>query len=184
MTTLGKKISDARKAKGLTQEALSEMLKVNLRTVQRIENSETMPRGSTLNHIGEALGLKPAELQIQDEGQKKPWSELLVGHLFLVPLNIVLMIVPGYLCLHLDANTNSRVGALLLGFFIPWFLVSKTQQTAAVERLVKYGAGYMAYLLIALVQIGFIRSIGTFLLPVLLISLAVLYYGDRVMRDA
>lgn len=70
MTTLGMKIGGARKAKGLTQEALAEMLRLNLRTVQRIENSETMPRGSTLNLIGEALGLKPAELQIQDVMQK------------------------------------------------------------------------------------------------------------------
>ncbi len=179
MTTLGMKIGGARKAKGLTQEALAEMLRLNLRTVQRIENSETMPRVITLNLMSEALGLTPGELQIKDEAQKKPWHELLAGYLFLIPLNIVLMIVPGYLCLHLDATTNSRVGAVLLGFFIPWFVVSKTRQTAATLRLLKYGAGYMAYIVIALIQIGFIRSIGTFLLPVLLLSLAVLYYGDR-----
>lgn len=43
MNLLAKKISEHRKIKGLTQEELAEQAKVNLRTIQRIENSESEP---------------------------------------------------------------------------------------------------------------------------------------------
>ena len=36
MTIIGKKIIDARKVKGLTQEELADLSKINLRTIQRI----------------------------------------------------------------------------------------------------------------------------------------------------
>lgn len=60
---IGKKISEALKSKGLTQEGLAEKLKVNLRTIQRIERSESIPRGSTLNLICDALEIKPDDLK-------------------------------------------------------------------------------------------------------------------------
>ena len=57
MSIIGKKISETRKSKGLTQEELAELSKVNLRTIQRIENNESEPRGKTLflsvQHPGE-----------------------------------------------------------------------------------------------------------------------------------
>ena len=45
MNEIGKKIRDVRKKKGLSQEELAESAKVNLRTIQRIENNESEPRG-------------------------------------------------------------------------------------------------------------------------------------------
>lgn len=61
MSIVGEKISEARKAKGLTQEEVAELSKVNLRTIQRIENNESVPRGKTLNLICEVL-----EIDIED----------------------------------------------------------------------------------------------------------------------
>lgn len=43
MNAIGKKISDTRKSKGFTQEELAELSKVNLRTIQRIENNKNEP---------------------------------------------------------------------------------------------------------------------------------------------
>ena len=51
MNKIGEKIKEARKKKGLSQEDLAESAKVNLRTIQRIENNENEPRGKTLNLI-------------------------------------------------------------------------------------------------------------------------------------
>lgn len=51
MNEIGKKIRELRKKKGLSQEELAESAKVNLRTIQRIENDESEPRGKTLNLI-------------------------------------------------------------------------------------------------------------------------------------
>jgi transcriptional regulator with XRE-family HTH domain len=48
METIGAKILEIRKRKGLTQEELSDLAKINLRTLQRIEKGETGLRGNTL----------------------------------------------------------------------------------------------------------------------------------------
>ncbi len=51
MENIGKKIVELRKSKGYTQEELAEKAKVNLRTIQRIENDENKPSGNTLKLI-------------------------------------------------------------------------------------------------------------------------------------
>jgi transcriptional regulator with XRE-family HTH domain len=52
---LGKKIVELRKAKGLTQEELVETCNLSVRTLQRIEAGEVMPRSYTLKVIFSAL---------------------------------------------------------------------------------------------------------------------------------
>lgn len=53
---LGKKITEFRNECGLTQEQLAEKANINIRTIQRIEAGEVMPRLSTLKIIMESLG--------------------------------------------------------------------------------------------------------------------------------
>ena len=55
---LGKKISELRKAKGLTQEELVEKCNLSVRTLIRIENGEVMPRSFTIKTIFSALDYK------------------------------------------------------------------------------------------------------------------------------
>ncbi|MFI5138550.1 MAG: DUF4870 domain-containing protein [Sphingobacteriales bacterium] len=62
MNEIGGKVKDLRKKKGLSQEELAELASVNLRTIQRIENNESEPRGHTLNQICKALGVKAEEI--------------------------------------------------------------------------------------------------------------------------
>lgn len=52
---LGKKISELRKAKGLTQEELVEKCNISVRTIQRIEAGEVTPRIYTVKTIMGAL---------------------------------------------------------------------------------------------------------------------------------
>lgn len=52
---LGKKISNLRKERGLTQEELIEKCNISIRTIQRIEAGEVTPRSYTLKAIFEAL---------------------------------------------------------------------------------------------------------------------------------
>ena len=52
---LGKKISELRKAKGLTQEELVEKCNISVRTIQRIETGEVTPRMYTIKTILAAL---------------------------------------------------------------------------------------------------------------------------------
>jgi len=70
MNIIGKKISETRKSKGLTQEELAELSKVNLRTIQRIENNESEPRGKTLILICEVL-----DIDIEDLINRKKQTE-------------------------------------------------------------------------------------------------------------
>jgi transcriptional regulator with XRE-family HTH domain len=52
---LGKKIAELRKVKGLTQEELVEKCNISVRTLQRIESGEVMPRSYTVKTIFAAL---------------------------------------------------------------------------------------------------------------------------------
>ncbi len=52
---LGKKISELRLAKGLTQTELAEKCNISLRTIQRIESTEVTPRSYTLKIIFKVL---------------------------------------------------------------------------------------------------------------------------------
>ena len=54
---LGKRISELRKEKGLTQEELVEQCNINVRTIQRIESGEVNPRSYTVKIILNVLGV-------------------------------------------------------------------------------------------------------------------------------
>lgn len=71
---LGKKISELRKAKGLTQEELVEKCNLNVRTIQRIEAGEVTPRSFTVKALFEALDYqwKEAKSGFEDEEKKTP----------------------------------------------------------------------------------------------------------------
>ncbi len=71
---LGKKIADLRKAKGLTQEELVEKCNLNVRTLQRIESGEAIPRTYTLKLIFEALEYSFDKSQ-DDKGLMQKWLE-------------------------------------------------------------------------------------------------------------
>lgn len=71
---LGKKISELRKAKGLTQEELVEKCNLNVRTIQRIEAGEVTPRSYTVKALFDALDYKWEEIKsgFSEENQKVP----------------------------------------------------------------------------------------------------------------
>ncbi|MFW5707820.1 MAG: helix-turn-helix domain-containing protein [Bacteroidota bacterium] len=52
---LGRKISELRLAKGLTQSELAEKCNVSLRTIQRIESADVIPRSTTVKMIFASL---------------------------------------------------------------------------------------------------------------------------------
>jgi uncharacterized Tic20 family protein len=61
-TAIAKKIIHFRKLRGITQEALSEVTGLNVRTIQRIESGEVDPRLYTLKSIADALDVNLEEL--------------------------------------------------------------------------------------------------------------------------
>ncbi|SEA22661.1 helix-turn-helix domain-containing protein [Bizionia paragorgiae] len=79
MNELGKKIKEARKKKGFSQEELADLATINLRTLQRIENNQNEPRGKTLHLICEALQINAED--ILDYGKQSDNSYLVLFHL-------------------------------------------------------------------------------------------------------
>ncbi|WP_127845503.1 helix-turn-helix domain-containing protein [Psychroflexus aestuariivivens] len=184
MSWIGKKISETRKIKGFTQEELAEQAKINLRTIQRIENSESEPRGKTLKLICEVLGIDSKELILTDNSiRKKNIGTILVNGIFLLTLNLVLMGIIGFLTLDSEANINSVFGGFLLSIFLPFFIVILTEKMSGIERMLKFGFGYIIYFILVMAKQGFSTGFITGLFLCLLISLSVLYFGNEVIKN-
>ncbi len=183
MNLIAKRISETRKLKGLTQEELAEQSQVNLRTIQRMENCKSEPRGKTLKLICDALQIDAEELF--GSGKKRKAVKIgttIVNGLFLIALNLVLMGIIGFLTLDSEANINSRFGVFLISIFLPFFIVTLTRKMSGMERMLKFGFGYFAYFISAMFIIGFPHGFVTGLFPCLLISVAVLYFGHGLIR--
>lgn len=59
---LAKRVKELRNRRGLSQELLAENSGLGIRTIQRIENGETEPRGDTLRRLALALDASPDEI--------------------------------------------------------------------------------------------------------------------------
>lgn len=59
---LAQRIKELRNRKGFSQEELSEKTGLSLRTVQRIENGETEPRGDSLKRLAMVFDVSPDEI--------------------------------------------------------------------------------------------------------------------------
>lgn len=79
---LATKAKSLRNRKGFSQEQLAEESKLSLRTIQRIEKGETIPRGDTLVKLAQTLDVTPDDLleweSVEDKGylQLLNWSSL------------------------------------------------------------------------------------------------------------
>ena len=114
--------------------------------------------------------------------QKKSVWTAIVNIFFLLVLNLILMSIIGYLTLDSEANLNSRIGAFLASIFIPIFIVSKTKKMNDLERMIKFGFGFVVYIILVLVMVGFPHGFLTGILPCLVLALAVLFYGKELFR--
>lgn len=68
---LGTKLAELRKAKGLTQEELVAKCNINVRTLQRIEAGEVIPRSYTLQSILSVLEVDYSEFLEQLDSKNK-----------------------------------------------------------------------------------------------------------------
>ncbi|WP_276373757.1 helix-turn-helix transcriptional regulator [Chryseolinea sp. H1M3-3] len=74
---LGRKITELRKAKGLTQEDLVEKCNISVRTIQRIEAGEVVPRSYTVKTILTALDYDLDQISFDDNTSAKSGSNWL-----------------------------------------------------------------------------------------------------------
>jgi hypothetical protein len=151
---------------------------MNLRTIQRIENGENFPRSNSLRLICDVLHLDVESFTLEQNGRvQDSIINKVFNIIFLVALNIALMAIMGYLLLDTNANWNTRLAALLLGFFIPAFIVHYTRSMSGLERMLKFGSGFILYILSAMILTGIPHSFMSGIVPILTLAVAVLYYG-------
>lgn len=181
MKNIGKRITEERKIKGLTQEELAEKAKLNLRTIQRIENNENEPRDKTLQLVFEALEIDQSTLSVEPSKWERIVKLILSGF-FLVLFNLFLISIIGYFTLDSHATENSRIAGFLVSFLIPIFIVIKTPKIDGAMRTLKFGFGYLYYAISSIFIIGLPKSFVSCLLPCLVISLAVLYFGNEILK--
>lgn len=121
--SLHQKITEARKNKGLTQEELADRAGVTVRTIQRIESGDTVPRNFTLKAIAQSLDL-PFEELIAANGNAlspddKTDTESDIHFLKLLNLSSFTYLVIPY-----------------VHFLIPSWLLKKRKETSPVVRTI------------------------------------------------
>lgn len=123
MNELGNKIRELRKKKGLSQEELAELAGINLRTIQRIENNESEPRGNTLHLICKALNINAEELL--DYGKQTDDGFLILMHLsvlsgFVIPIGNIIIPMILWLTKKDKIEGLNEAGSNLVNFQINW----------------------------------------------------------------
>ncbi len=169
---LGHKIQNWRKAKGLTQEELVEKCNLNVRTLQRIEAGEVLPRSYTVKTILEVLNVDFSELNLKESEQNR-FSGLLDNKRSYLKWGAIIGLI--YLCLSLvegfleigfyDENGKEisgltyslvKIGVMLsfAVFYYPIYLIGK----AINDDLLKIGSLF----LIVLIFLSNINDIAAF----------------------
>lgn len=157
MENIGQRIVELRKSKGYTQEELAEKAKVNLRTIQRIENEENKPSGNTLKLICEALDTLPAK--IIDYGKKEDLKLLVLMHLSVVtyvviPIGNILIPLIFWVSKKDKIIKLDEKGTRLLNFQIIWTILTTITLSAALLTATLESTnpekGYISYVLLFL----------------------------------
>jgi transcriptional regulator with XRE-family HTH domain len=157
MNEIGNKIKELRKKKGLSQEELAESACVNLRTIQRIENNESEPRGNTLNQICRALDVNVEE--ILDYGKQTDNNYLIFFHLsvmfcFVFPLGNIILPMILWMTKKDKIIGLNEAGINLMNYQIIW--------------TVFLFLSIIFYFLLGVFSIFFLMFIGLFLLNIIL----------------
>jgi transcriptional regulator with XRE-family HTH domain len=181
MKEIGKTILDSRKEKGITQEELADLAKVNLRTIQRLENNKNIPRVKTLKLVCDVLEINSNEL-IKSTSKFHLELDTILTIFFLLTINITVISIIGFLTIDSEANFNSRFGAFILSFLIPIFIINLTKEMSNNERFLKFGLGYLLYLVGSIFILGFPLIFVFGLLLSLLIAIFTMYYGNQIIR--
>jgi len=123
---LANKIKDLRNRKGFSQENLSEESKLSLRTIQRIEKGESIPRGDTLIKISQALGVTPDDLLEWAEIEDKGYLTLLnlsALTIFIQPFLGIIIPLVMWILKRDKIKLVDDTGKKIISFQITWTLV-------------------------------------------------------------
>jgi transcriptional regulator with XRE-family HTH domain len=123
---LSKRIKELRAKKGFSQEQLAEESGLSLRTIQRMENGETVPRGDTLKRLAVALKVSPDEIidwQIMEDKNVVALLNLSqFGYLAFPLLGIIIPLAIWILKKDKVKDVN-ELGKAIINFQISWVII-------------------------------------------------------------
>jgi len=118
-------IKALRRAKGLSQETLAENARINLRTLQRIEAGDTIPRGETLRLLAQALDV-PVESLVPAPAEDASFLKILnlsALSFWILPLGGVLVPLVLWLYNRQRVAGVMELGKRILNFQITWSIL-------------------------------------------------------------
>jgi len=125
------KIRSLRKSKGLSQEMLAESAGINLRTLQRIETGNAIPRGETLRLIAKALEIPVEDLsdsmapadKVEDKGFLKLMNLSTLSFWF-IPFGNILVPLAFWIFRKDTINGVRDLGKRIFIFQVIWSLIT------------------------------------------------------------
>ena len=176
---LAKKIKELRIRQGFSQETLAYKTNLGLRTIQRIENGESEPRGDTLQKISRVLKTSPDELL--DWSIEKDRGFLLL--LALSPLSFLIFPLLGIIApLVLWITKRNKIdgvdwyGKKILNFQITWgvliflaYLLSILMMLRVISVDISFFSSFAPLSLISVFLILYAINIGLLIVNAILI---------------
>ena len=176
---LAKKIKELRIRQGFSQETLAYETNLGLRTIQRIENGESEPRGDTLQKISRVLKTSPDELL--DWSIEKDRGFLLL--LALSPLSFLIFPLLGIIApLVLWITKRNKIdgvdwyGKKILNFQITWgvliflaYLLSILMMLRVISVDISFFSSFAPLSLISVFLILYAINIGLLIVNAILI---------------
>lgn len=167
---LAERVKELRNKKGMSQELLAEESGLSLRTIQRIENNETVPRGDTLKKLSVALRTSPDEIidwKIEeDKGYLTFMSISSLGFLFFPILGIIIPLILWILKKDKLKGVD-KLGKSIMNFQITWVLLL-----------------FLFYIIIMSSFLGFLRpsgGLGISIGPFGIIKFIFITYGFNIL---
>lgn len=123
---LGLKLKTLRLKKGFSQDELAESAGVSLRTVQRMENAEAIPRMDTVKRLFQIFGLSPDEVLDWDQTENKSFLlGMNISGLIFIVLPLLGVVLPLILWMSRKDKIAgvSELGRILVNFQLTWALV-------------------------------------------------------------
>lgn len=120
---LAKKVKELRTRKGFSQEELSEKSGLSLRTIQRIENGETEPRGDSLKRLASTFNVSPDDItdwQILEDNSIVNLMSLTQFSFLAFPILGVLVPLVIWISKKDKIKNVDKVGKAIINFQITW----------------------------------------------------------------
>ena len=163
MKEVGNRIREIRKRKGLSQEELAELAKINLRTIQRIETNVNEPSGKTLNLLCNALEVNIEELVEYGKTEDKTFLTLFhlsVLSFMMLPLGNIIIPLILWITKKDKIIGLKEIGANLLNFQIIWTVLLYGITTVSILGKISHtGFGYSLYIIFGLPLLNIILAI-------------------------